>query len=155
LAEPQPDPAIPDGFALRHVQGPEDIERRVDVHRSAFASSRMTAGQYRNVMASRHYRSGLDWAAVAPTGEFASFCNIWLDQENALALLEPVGTADGYRKMGLAKATCRAAMRAAAQQGAETAVVLSEYDNASSLALYRSLGFRERGRGYRFTRAMR
>jgi RimJ/RimL family protein N-acetyltransferase len=155
LTDPLPDPTIPDGFALRHVRGPGDIERRVAVHRSAFAPSRMTPTRYRNVMASGDYRPGLDWVAVAPTGEFAAFCNIWLDQKNAVALLEPVGTADGYRRMGLARAACQAAMRAAAALGADTAIVLSADDNPGSLALYRSLGFEESGRTYRFTKGMR
>ena len=92
---------------------------------------------------------------VAPTGEFASFCNIWLDQENAVALLEPVGTAEGHRRMGLARAACLAAIGAAAQLGADTAIVLSADDNPGSLALYRSLGFEESGRTYRFTKRMR
>jgi RimJ/RimL family protein N-acetyltransferase len=155
LAEPLPDPAIAEGFALRHVRGSQDIEQRAEVHRSAFAPSRMTAEQYRKVMASPHYRLELDWVAVTPTGEFASFCNIWLDEENAVALLEPVGTAEGFRKMGFGKAACRAAMHAAAEQGAEMAVVLSEEDNAGSLALYRSLGFQEQGHGHQFKRAMK
>jgi ribosomal protein S18 acetylase RimI-like enzyme len=155
LAEPLPAPAIPDGFAPRNVRGPEDIERRVAVHRSAFAPSRMTPERYRNVMASRHYRSELDWVVVAPTGEFASFCNIWLDQENAVALLEPVGTAEGYRRMGLARAACFAAMHAAGQRGADTAVVLSADDNPGSLELYRSLGFEEVGRSHRYTKRLR
>jgi ribosomal protein S18 acetylase RimI-like enzyme len=115
----------------------------------------MTSERYRNVMASDHYRSKLDWVAVAPTGEFASFCNIWLDLENAAALLEPVGTADGYRRMGLAKAVCLAAMGVAARQGADTAVVLSVDDNPGSLTLYRSLGFEEFGRTIRFTKRVR
>jgi ribosomal protein S18 acetylase RimI-like enzyme len=155
LAEPLSAPAIPHGFATRNVRGPEDIERRVAVHRSAFAPSRMTPERYRNVMVSRHYRSELDWVVVAPTGEFASFCNIWLDQENAVALLEPVGTADGYRRMGLARAACLAAMHAAGQLGADTAVVLSADDNPGSLELYRSLGFEEVGRSYRYTKRLR
>jgi ribosomal protein S18 acetylase RimI-like enzyme len=155
LMDPLADPGLSQGFALRHVQGPEDIERRVAVHRSAFAPSRMTPERYRRVMASGHYRPELDWVAVASTGEFASFCNIWLDGENAVALLEPVGTADGYRRMGLARAACLAAMRAARQLGADTAIVLSADDNPGSLALYRSLGFEESGRTYRFTKSMK
>jgi len=154
LTEPLPDPSIPDGFGLRHVRGPDDIERRVAVHRSAFAPSRMTAERYQKVLASRHYRSELDWVAVAPTGEFASFCNIWLDPGNAVALLEPVGTADGFRKMGLGRAVCLAALAAAAGEGARTAVVLSADDNPGSLALYRSLGFEEYGRTDRFTKRL-
>jgi hypothetical protein len=86
----------------------------------------MTVERFRRIIASPHYRPELNWVTVAPTGEFASFCNIWLDEENAVALLEPVGTADGYRRKCLATAACSAAMHAAAEQGAETAVVLSE-----------------------------
>src|SRR5437870_3634945 len=51
-----PEPTVPDGFSLRHVQGREDIEQRVAVHQSAFAPSRMTSDRYRTVMASAHYR---------------------------------------------------------------------------------------------------
>jgi ribosomal protein S18 acetylase RimI-like enzyme len=149
------DPEIPRGFAIRHLRGPEDIERRVAVHRSAFSPSRMTAARYHNVMASTHYRSDLDWVVEASNGEFASFCTAWLDPESAVALLEPVGTAEGHRRMGLASIACLASMGAAARQGADTAVVLSADDNPGSLALYRSLGFEEVGRTYRYTRRMR
>jgi ribosomal protein S18 acetylase RimI-like enzyme len=152
LSEPLPESEIPDGFELRHVRGPDDIDRRVAVHRSAFAPSRMTPQRYRSAMASDHYRTGLDWVSVAPNGTFASFCNIWLDQENGVGLLEPVGTADGYRRMGLGRAVCLAAMAATMRAGADTAIVLSAGDNAASMALYRSLGFQEFGRSLGFVK---
>jgi ribosomal protein S18 acetylase RimI-like enzyme len=152
LGEPLSDPVVPDGFTLRHVRGPEDMELRVAAHRSAFAPSRMTVERYGKAMASPHYRSDLDWVAVSPAGEFASFCNIWLDPEAAVALLEPVGTADGYRRMGLGKAVCMGAMSAAAREGAAIAIVLSADDNPGSLALYRSLGFEEFARTRRYSK---
>jgi len=136
------------------MAGAEDVERRVAVHRSALAPSRMTVEHYRAVMASTHYRRDLDWVAVAPGGEFAAFCNVWLDRESAVALLEPVGTAEGHRRLGLARSVCLAAMGAAAAQGADTAVVLSDDRNEGSLGLYRSLGFREVGRTRRFVKSV-
>jgi len=154
LREPLDRPQLPKGFVVRHVQGPEDIDRRVEVHRSAFAPSRMTPERYLRVMASAHYRADLDWVTIAPDGTFASFCNIWLDPTNHVGLLEPVGTADGYRRMNLGRAVCLAAMSAAAREGAEAAVVLSGVANAASLGLYRSLGFEEFGRTYGFTRTL-
>jgi ribosomal protein S18 acetylase RimI-like enzyme len=148
------EPQLPKGFTVRHVQGSGDIDLRVEVHRSAFAPSRMTPERYRRVMASSHYRRELDWVTVAPDGTFASFCNIWLDPSNRVGLLEPVGTAEGYRRMNLGRVVCLAAMAAAAREGAEAAVVLSRAGNAASLGLYRSLGFEEFGCTYRFTRTL-
>ena len=114
----------------------------------------MTVEHYRSVMASAHYRPDLDWVAVAPGGEFAAFCNVWLDHDNGVALLEPVGTAADYRRLGLARAACVAAMAAAASQDADTAVVLSDGGNDASLGLYRSLGFVELGRTEGFVKAL-
>jgi ribosomal protein S18 acetylase RimI-like enzyme len=145
-------PTLPDGFTVRPVAGPQDVDRRVAVHRSAFAPSRMTPDRYREAMACPHYRSDLDWVAIAPNGEFASFCNIWLDDGNAVALLEPVGTAERYRRRGMARAVCLAAMKAAAEAGADTAIVLSASENPASTDLYRRLGFEELGRTYRYDR---
>jgi ribosomal protein S18 acetylase RimI-like enzyme len=155
LTAPLPRPSLPAGFSIRHVEGPQDLDRRVAVHRSAFAPSRMTVERYRAAMAADHYRVDLDWVAVAPDGAFAAFCNIWLDEENRVALLEPVGTADGYRRMGLARSVCLAAMDAARKAGADTAIVLSNSENRASMGLYRSLAFEEFGRSLRFVKPSR
>jgi ribosomal protein S18 acetylase RimI-like enzyme len=152
---PLPEPTLPEGFALRHVEGLDDVDRRVAVHRSAFAPSRMTPERYRDAMTKDHYRLDLDWVAVAPDGTFAAFCNIWLDPENRVGLLEPVGTADGYRRLGLGRAVCLAAMAATMVAGADTSIVLSNGDNEASMALYRSIGFEEFGRSRRFVKALR
>ena len=44
------EPSVPNGYRLRTVE-PDDLERRVDVHRAAFAPSRVTTESYANVMA--------------------------------------------------------------------------------------------------------
>jgi ribosomal protein S18 acetylase RimI-like enzyme len=155
LVEPLLPPVLPDGFSVRHVRGTEDLEQRVEVHRSAFAPSRMTVDRYGMVMGSQHYRLDLDWVAVAPDERFAAFCLVWLDAENAVGLLEPVGTGDRYRRLGLARAVCLAAMDAARLAGADTAIVLSDRQNAASMALYRDLGFQAFGCSERFVKAMR
>jgi ribosomal protein S18 acetylase RimI-like enzyme len=139
-----PEPELPAGFRLGHVEGEADLTRRVDVHRAAYHPSRVTKESYANVMAAWPYRPELDWVVEAPDGRFASFCLAWLDETTAVGELEPVGTAPEFQRQGLARAVCLGALRALAAHGADTAVVYAGHPPAA--ALYRGLGFRTIGR---------
>lgn len=135
------EPAAPSGFVLRPVALPGELEARVAVHRAAFAPSRVTAESYGAVAARAPYRQDLDWVAVAPDGRFAAFCLVWLDEENGVAEMEPVGTHPDFRRLGLARAVCAAALRAARERGAHTGLVYA-VGGAPSVRLYEGLGFR-------------
>jgi ribosomal protein S18 acetylase RimI-like enzyme len=150
LDEHIPQPHLPAGFRLRHVEGEADLERRVAVHRAAYHPSRVTEESYASVMAAWPYRSELDWVVEAPDGRFASFCLAWLDDTAAVGELEPVGTDPEFQRRGLARAVCLGALRALAAHGADTAVVYSGHPAAA--ALYRGLGFRPIGRHVTLTR---
>jgi ribosomal protein S18 acetylase RimI-like enzyme len=125
------------------MRGPIDIEQRVEVHRSAFAPSRVTVASYSNVMAAWPYTTALDWVVEAPDGRFAASCLIWYDEANQCGELEPVGTHQDFRRMGLARAACLGALHALSDMGATSAVVSSVETSESSgaTALYRGLGF--------------
>jgi ribosomal protein S18 acetylase RimI-like enzyme len=154
LADLPPVPALPPGYTARPV-GPADLERRVEVHRAAFAPSRVTAGSYRTVMATWPYRSDLDWVVQAPDGQFAAFCLIWLDQVHGVGELEPVGCHPGYRRRGLTRAVCLSALHALKAAGGTSALVMpldgAGHDGAGPL--YESLGFRGYARGLLYRRA--
>ena len=45
-----PRPRLPDGFSLRAARSEQDLHERVEVHRAAWAPSRVTEESYRNVM---------------------------------------------------------------------------------------------------------
>lgn len=143
-----PDPSVPPGFTLRHVRLPEDLEQRVEVHRSAFGRpgrpSRLTVEGYAAVTEAWPYRPELDWVVESPNGSLAAFCLAWLDAANRVGLLEPVGTHERHRRAGLASAACLGALHALAAAGADHAVVSANTDEAR--ALYRSIGFAEAGR---------
>jgi ribosomal protein S18 acetylase RimI-like enzyme len=134
---------LPPGFRLRTVE-PGDFERRVAVHRAAWEPSRVTEESYRDVMAAWPYRADLDCVVVAPDGSFAASCLAWLDEENGVGELEPVGTVPAFRRRGLASAVCRFALRRLHEAGATQAVVCSSTPEAK--ALYESIGFREHTR---------
>jgi ribosomal protein S18 acetylase RimI-like enzyme len=148
-----PEPDLADSFSLRTV-GEADVDSRVEAHRSAWHPSRMTIESYRNVMTAWPYRSDLDCIAVAPDGRVAAYCLAWLDDENRVGELEPVGTHADFRRLGLASAVSAFALRRLAEEGATRAVVYARGDAAYPVPkpLYESLGFQQHARTIRFKR---
>jgi predicted N-acetyltransferase YhbS len=134
------EPEVPDGYRLRTV-GPADLERRVEVHRAAFAPSRVVAESYGRLRQAWPYRSDLDHVIEASDGTCAAFCLAWLDEENRAGLLEPVGTHPGHRRRGLATAVCRGAVRALRAAGAAV-VVVGSADPSPAETVYEKIGFR-------------
>ena len=148
-----PDARAPEGFLLRTVRE-EDVGSRVAAHRSAFHPSRVTVESYRNVIEAWPYRSDLDCIAVASDGSVAAYCLGWLDDENRVGELEPVGTHADSRRRGLAAAVCAFALRRLSEEGAARAVVYARGDAAypAPKLLYESLGFRAHARTIPFVR---
>jgi GNAT superfamily N-acetyltransferase len=138
------EPVLPAGYRVRPV-GPDDLGRRARSHRAAWQSDLMTEQCYREITRTWPYRGDLDWVAEARDGSFASNCLLWLDEATATVLMEPVGTDPRHRRRGLARAVCLAALRAAREAGARTAVVTPRGDPGYPIPaqLYRSMGFRD------------
>ena len=137
-----PEPEVAPGYSLRTVAGPEEIPARVEVHRSAFAPSKMTLEKYEILVGLPGYRYDLDAVAVAPDGSFAAMTMCWLDAPAEVGYFEPVGTHQDHRRLGLAKAVNTYGLRRLRDEGAREALVYSEASNAASNALYQSVGFR-------------
>ena len=147
-----PEPAVPGGFELRSSRGFAELGARVEVHRAAFHPSRLTRPKYARVTATWPYREELDLVIEAPSGRLAAFCLAWLDEENAVGELEPVGTHPDFRRRGLARAVCLGALRALRERGAATAVVYAAGGDRGASPLYLALGFERLGRIERFQR---
>lgn len=130
---------LPDKFNARHIKGSEDLTNRVAVQRAAFHPSRVTEESYLNVMNTYPYDSTLDWVIESSNGELAAFCLIWFDEVNKVGLLEPVGTAPGYRRMGLASSVCKSALNELSEKGAKTAIVVCT--SPETVEFYKSIGF--------------
>lgn len=153
-----PEAVTPDGFTTRSLRGSGesdsdgDLDRRVAVHRAAWNSTRVTPDSYRAVMSAWPYRPELDWIVQAPDGRFAANCLVWYDDMHRVGLVEPVGTHPDFRRRGLSRAVCLAALHAVRRAGATVAVVYPRGDAGYPVPqrLYRSLGFRpyDRTRAY-------
>ena len=150
-------PVLPDGYSLRPVAGRSDVDRRVAIHRSAFAPSEVTAESYRALMDAWPYRSDLDRVAVAADGTFVAFCLVWLDERNRVGVLEPVGAHPDHRRRGLGSAVCLDALTQLRVAGATSAVVAARGDDAhpSARSLYASIGFREHTRNAQYRASRR
>lgn len=140
-APPLPDPALPSGYRLRTVRWPDDIADRVDVHRAAFAPSKMTVEKYERLANMPHYAPARDVVVEAPDGSLAAFAIAWLDPIGGIGELEPVGTHPAHRRRGLARAVTLAALAMLRAVGAQDVLVFSRPTNGASEALYAAVGF--------------
>jgi ribosomal protein S18 acetylase RimI-like enzyme len=145
-----PPPEVPAGYRA-HSMEEGDLARRVEVHRQAFAPSRVVGESYRAVTQAFPYRAALDHVIEAPDGTYAAFALGWLDVDNRVGELEPVGTHPAHRRRGLAAAVSLAALHALHDAGAKTGLV---YSNGGSEAsrVYERIGFKSLARHVRFER---
>ena len=146
IMTPIPEAPVPEGYAVRALGDVEDLPPRSYVSWKAFHPHEPDDQYdgwewYRNVQRAPLYRRDLDLVAVAPGGEFASFCTIWFDDVTRTGAFEPVGTAPSHQRQGLAKAVMSEGLRRIKRLGATLAYVGS-YTPAAH-ALYASVGFTE------------
>ncbi len=136
-----PEPHLPEGFSFLDVMRPAYADKRADVHRNSFNSSRMTRDAYRNFMVTPDYNPELDIVVVAPDGEFAAFAMGWMDAANQLSIFEPVGTRDSMQRRGLGKAALLEGLWRLKARGVRTATVCTHAHNEGNIAFYQSAGF--------------
>ena len=108
---------------------------------AAFESDPKPISTYEALRSSRFYRNDLDVVIKSKEGEVAAFCLAWLDESNRVGLLEPVGCRPEHRRLGLASAAVRTALKHLRDAGATTAVVYPTGDSPSAIQLYSSCGF--------------
>lgn len=147
-----PAPRLADGYRVRSMAGRQEIPARVEVHRAAFAPSRLSSEKYDRLATMPHYRFEHDLVVEAPDGSFAAFAMAWWDPVGRTGEFEPVGTHPAHRRRGLARALLVHGLRRFRELGATTVQVYSDAANAASEALYEAVGFRRRAFHRRYER---
>ena len=139
-----PEPALPAGFSFLTAEQVSP-EAAAQAHRDAWHPSSFTDQGMRGVRETWPYRPGLHVLVRAPGGTLAAATIMWLDEANRTAEFEPVGTHQGYRRLGLARSLLRYGMRRAAAAGATEMLVacLGAPARNAARALYYDAGFRE------------
>jgi ribosomal protein S18 acetylase RimI-like enzyme len=137
-----PVPQLPEGFVIKSVLDEDDVDRRRMAKAIAFGarycpSDWPPAAAFEEMQQAPDYRKDLDLFIVAPNGDYASFCTIWIDEVNKYGKFEPVGTHAEYQRMGLGRALLMEGFRRMAQYGATRSFMDSGNE------FYRKVGFRE------------
>ncbi len=136
----RPDFGSPDGYVVRPAESHE-ADALAAVHSASFGSEWTGSEYQQEVMDRPGYSVEREIVAVVPDGTFGAFTVTWHDGRNRVGLFEPVGTAEGHRRKGLAAAVMVEGMRRMVAAGLERAQVGHESDNVASTELYASLGF--------------
>jgi predicted N-acetyltransferase YhbS len=141
LCEGVPEVALPEGFRLQSLADENDLRKINQVLWRGFdhpgpppedgIEGRKEAQEAPN------FRHDLTIVAVAPNGDYVSFCGIWFVAANGLTYVEPVATDPDYRRMGLGKGVVLEGIRRTIPLGAEVAWVGSDQE------FYEALGFRQ------------
>jgi ribosomal protein S18 acetylase RimI-like enzyme len=144
VIEETPEPHLPDGFEIRSVAEEDDIDKRRRAKGIAFGanyapSDWVPAAAYREVQRAPDYRKDLDLFIVAPDGEYASFCTVWMDVRNEYGVFEPVGTHAEYQGRGLGRALLQEGFRRMAGNGATRSYM------CTTIGFYQRIGFKEMG----------
>ena len=143
---------LADGYRIRALAGPADLAPRVEVHRAAFAPSRLSVEKYERLVTLPHYRYEDDLVVVAPDGSFAAFAMAWWDPAGAVGEFEPVGTHPDHQRRGLARALLSFGVHRFLDMGARVVQVYSDAAEPGPEALYEAVGFRRRAFHQRYER---
>ena len=87
ITERDPAPQLPEGFVIKSVLDEDDVDKRRMAKAIAFGahycpSDWAPASAYEEMQKAPDYRKDLDLFIVAPNGDYASFCTIWIDEKN-------------------------------------------------------------------------
>jgi ribosomal protein S18 acetylase RimI-like enzyme len=141
LAEPIPEPQLPQGFIIRPVSGTQEAEAIASTHRAAFGTEYMTIENRLAIMNTSEYDPSLDLVAVAPDGTIAAYCTCSVNETNKEGSTDPVATHPQFQRMGLARALLLTGMKILKERGMETACLGTSGANLAMQKTAESVGF--------------
>lgn len=155
LSQPIAEPQLPEGYTLRHTEGPAEAAKWVDVFNQSFVDHwnhhDETVESHGHFLENDpNYVKERDLVAIAPDGTWAALCFCWIDpKDNEVkrrmeGWIDILGTRRGFRKMGLGTAMLLAGMNKLKAEGMDTAVLGVDAENPSgALRLYEAVGFQK------------
>ncbi len=138
LEESHVDAELPSGFKYVSMKDGIDWRDKCRVQQLAFNSKISSDMEEPTLDDSIYYNKELD-LFTANDHKLTSFCTVWVDLNNKLAKIEPVGTHPDYRRRSLGRCVIEEGLRRAKKLGAEVAYVDAGGENRE--AFYKSAGF--------------
>jgi len=139
IQDPPPASCVPEGFRIQSLEDEFDVRKiHCVMHRGFNHPGEPLEDELesrRRKLSAPNFRRDLTIVAVAPCGDYVSFCGMWMDYDNRVCYVEPVATDPEYRRMGLGTAVVLEGIRRCKAEGASIAYV------GSDQPFYRSMGF--------------
>ena len=133
-------PPLATGYVLRTAADSVDDARRwVEATNAVFGHSTLVE-KYCSFLGSPSYDPQLHIAVEASDGSVVAFAGFTVDSVNRVATLEPVGTRDGHRRLGLAQAAICEGLQRVARRAVDV-VHVANWGPADAGHLYGALGF--------------
>ena len=139
IPNPFPEIVLPDGFLFKTLVDENNLRK---IHRVLYRGFNHLGEPPEEEIESRgliqtypNFRRDLTILCEAPSGDYASYCGMWIDEPNRYCYVEPVATDPDYRRRGLGTATVMEGVRKSALLGAREAYVWSDR------SFYESMGF--------------
>ena len=133
--------SLPHGYSI-NCAATADLESLASTVAIAFGSDPKPTSAYTALRTSCCYRNDLDFVVKSEGGNVVAFCLAWLDEQNQVGLLEPVGCHPEHQRRGLAAAAVSSALQELRQAGALAVVVYPYGDDEVACRLYTKCGFR-------------
>lgn len=143
-----PDPDLPEGWVLRHLEGEHEADNRRTASHRAFRSKMDEAAhleRYLKFMRSAAYEPERDLVAVAPDGRIASFV-VWWPDRTGIAQIEPFGTHPDFQRQGVGRALLYHALIEMREAGMHRVRVVTDEPREDATGFYAGVGFEDVGR---------
>ena len=145
LAEPIPEPSVPDGYQVREIAPTGELANRASAQREVWhpwTVGEVSDDDYARMMQLPCYHRDLDIVTVAPDGVIAAYVNGWIDPLNRIGDFGPVGALAAYRRLGLTRAALLESLRRMQAHGMDRVCISTGVSNEPAQRLYQSIGFK-------------
>lgn len=132
---------MPEGFVVRPLAGEGEVETYVQMHRETFRSKNMTVEWRMRTLRHPDYNPDLDLVVAAPDGRLAAFCICWLDPDEPIGQIEPLGCHPDFRRHALGRVALAEGLRRLHKHGAKKIFVETDNWRNTAFRLYESMGF--------------
>lgn len=138
-----PEPRMPDGWVLRHLEGEHEADGRRRASHRAFKSTmdeNVHLDRYLKFMRSPAYDFARDLVAVDPAGRIAAFVFWWPDS-SGVAHIEPFGTDPDFQRTGTGRALLYYALGQMKSSGMRLCWLIT-WNRPDAVGFYEGVGFK-------------
>jgi mycothiol synthase len=130
---------LPSGFRVESLADNGDYDAHIATERATFDSDFLDRNWFDGKSSAPSYSFDWDLCVVSSKGQHVSFALVWIDDQNKVAQIDPVGTHPDYRRRGFARALLSECFRRLHAVGIRRAYIESAPEPNISNRLHDSL----------------